>query len=296
MADLAFQWVDADGGVWDIENGSDITLLYGMKGRFAPVTGLVVQPLPSLPGQRFTDVKHAAAGVVVPVDFYGASDAGLRTSIRNWTYRLNPTRGDGRLRVTAPGGDQRELVCRYRAGLENMVEDTRTLGYRQIAVLDFTAEQPYWQDTADTSQSYNLLTTLATFFPFFPLRLSGSEIFAAPTVVNTGDVPTWPVWVITGPGSNPVLRNLTTGLSLSLTVTLAAGEYVVIDTRPFTASTPNGGTIFKNDGTNLFGQMSTLSQFWPLIVGSNTLSLEMTGAVANVSQMQLNFRRDFLST
>ncbi len=295
MADLAFQWIDAAGTAWDIENGTDITLMYGTAGRHMPLPAFVLQALPTQAGQRFADVRQASTTISVPVDFYGVSDTTLRASIRNWAHRLDPTRGDGRLRTTAPGGDQRELICRYSQGLEAAVEDDRTLGYRMLAVLDFVTEQPFWQDTSDTSTSYQLLSSLATFFPLFPLRLSGSEIFASATVVNAGDVEAWPVWVITGPGSMPVLVNQTTGKTFSLNTTLLAGDTVTVDTRPFTASNPRGKTITKSDGTNLYSQMNGPCALWPLAPGSNALSLQLTGASATLSKIQLNYRNRWLS-
>lgn len=289
MADLLIQWVDADGTATTIFPGSaDAKLMFGVSGRFAPSMIFVLERVPLQPGQRFRSVQHGTAVVQLPVDFYGPSAVALRASMRAWVYRLNPTRGTGRIRITAPGGDQRELVCSYSEGLDRAAEDAMDVINRIRSVLTFVTEQPYWQDASDTVQSWTLLSSLATFFPFFPLRLSGSEVFADATVTNDGDVAAWPVWTIGGPGSSPILRNLTTGDMLSLPVTLLAGESVTIDTRP------GAKTVTKQDGTSLFGSLAAGSSLWPLAQGSNSIRIEMSGATS-VSSVTLTWRRRWLS-
>jgi hypothetical protein len=102
-------------------------------------------------------------------------------------------------------------------------------------------------------------------------------------------VESWPVWTITGPGSSPILRNLSKNVFLSLPVTLLAGESVVIDTRP------GRKTVTKQDGSSLFGSLTQTSSLWSLLPASNSVRIEFTGALAGVSTVTLNFRRRYLS-
>jgi Phage tail protein len=288
MADTSMQWVDVGGVATEILDGTDVYVLPGLAGRMSPSMSFILQRVPLQPGQRFRDVRHGVAEVKVPVELYGATDTALRSSVRTWVHRLDPFRGDGKLRITAPAGDQRELICRCAEGLDQAVEDEGDVGHRLRAILRFVTEQPYWQDASDTVQTWTLLSSLATFFPLFPLRLSGSEVFADATVTNDGDVEAWPVWTIAGPGSSPILRNLTTGDLLSLPVTLLAGESVTIDTRP------GAKTVTKQNGTSLFGSLTATSSLWPLAQGSNSVRIEMSGATS-VSSVALNWRRRWLS-
>ena len=290
MPDGALVWVDASGASTAIRNGSDIDIATGVAGRFGPPIAMVVEEIPLQPGQRIRNVRHGPTKVALPILFHPASAAAGRASLRAWAHRLDPTRGDGRLQATSPSGDTRELVCRYAGGLEELAEDFYSDFYGAAkAVWHFTTEQPYWQDVSDTVQSWSLLSSLATFFPLLPLRLSGSEVFADATVDNSvGDVEAWPVWIVTGPGSNPILRNLTTGKLLSLPVTLSGGESVTIDTRPGVKM------VTKGDGTNLFGSLTSGSALWSLVQGSNSIRLEFTSATT-ASQIALNWRRRYLS-
>lgn len=291
MADQALVWIDAGGASNALRKGTDTATQPGASGRFSPPPLFIAERVPLQSGQRFRGILHGPLTVQVPIALYGPSATAFRASLRTWAHRLDPVRGDGRLRVTGPAGDQRELVCRCSSGLDQVAEDDHSdLGNNVSAVLQFQSEQPYWADAADTVQSWTLLASLATFFPFFPLRLSGSEVFADATVDNSAsDVAAWPVWTITGPGSNPILRNLTTGMVLNLPVTLLAGESVVIDTRP------GAKTVTKQDGSSLFGSLVSPPQLWPLAQGSNSIRIEMTGATAGVSSVQLNYRRLYLS-
>jgi hypothetical protein len=270
-------WIDPDGAT------TVLTTFLPVTGRFMPPIAFEEEGVPEQPGLRLRAVRHQAREFVIPVLLRADSDAELRAAIRDLVARMDPTRGDGIIRVTAPGGDQREIVCRYAGGLELTEEPAWR---SQKAAVVFRAHDPYWRATSDTQQIFESGDS-AGFFPFFPLRLTSSEIFADATVTNTGDVETWPVWTITGPGSAIVLRNLSTGKQLSLSVTLGGGESVVIDTRP------GAKTVTRSDGTNVFPALSAVSSLWPLRRGSNAVRVEMTSATAD-SSVTLAWRPRYL--
>lgn len=282
MAAEVFEWLDVDGA------STTLTALWDADGRFMPPPRRVDEVVPLQAGGRLRDVRHDVRDVRLKLHLDAASDTALRTSLRALLAALDPVRGDGRLRVTAPGGDQRELYCRYVGGLEMAEQGGQTAtATLQQAPLILRAVDPYWYDTATATATYTTGTP-ATFFPIFPIRLSSSEVFADATVTNDGDVEAWPTWTITGPGSGLVLRNLTTGKLLSLTQTLAAGDTVTIDTRPGVK------TVVLDDGTNLFGNLSATSSLWALQAGDNSLRVELASATAD-SQVIVSYRRRYLS-
>lgn len=82
-----------------------------------------------------------------------------------------------------------------------------------------------------------------------PLAVLGSGGFTAPVVapivvggggsstrpgwvVNAGDAPTWPRFVIAGPCSNPVVTQVETARVIALNGTIPAGQSITVDTRP----------------------------------------------------------------
>lgn len=282
------EWIDPTGAVtlcdvdWDAE------------GRFMPPVESQEDIVPGQPGSVPRDFRHMAREIKLKLTYTAASEPALRTLLRNTMYTSDPTRGEGIIRVTSPLGDVREIGCRYQSGLEMDESPGKSGPTMQQADVTFKAYDPYWRDPSDTSQSFTI-GTAPLFFPIFPIRLTASQIAVDDTVNNTGDVSSWPVWVITGPGSVISLQNLTTGRSTVLQSTvLGAGESVTIDTRP-SGIYPTGKTILRQDGTSLFGDQSNTSALWELVVGNNAVRLAMSGAVVGQSALSLNWRRRYLA-
>lgn len=281
----ALSFVDPSGVESPLHAGS-VEVEFGVEGRGMPPVESVIDVIPGQPGGRRRQTRFGVREVVLPLEVFGGSQSDLRGTLRSLARAFDPTRGDGRLVSTAPDGSVREIVCRYSSGME-LVEDLDLLGNVQRAGVVFSAVDPYWYDGAATAVTFG--PTQASFFPFFPLRLSASEVYADTEVDNEGDVESWPVWTIAGPGTSPVLRNLTTGKSLDLTgVVLGRGETVEIDTRP------GFKTVRRGDGTNLYPDLTATSSLWPLVEGHNSLRLELSATTAETS-FALNFHRRWLS-
>lgn len=276
-------WVDADGGSTTLE------VEWDASGRFAPKTVFDEDVVPGQPGARFRAVRHELREFVLPIWMVADTEALLRTAMRDMVARMDPTRGPGVIRTTTPVGDQREIACFYGAGLEMAEKLGQSSGpTMQLAPVMFRAYDPYWSAVSTTVQDFTI-GAMPSFFPFFPLRLTASEIAVDTTVTNSGDVDTWPVWTITGPGSGIVLRNLTTGKDLTPSgITLAAGQTVIIDTRPGVK------TVTRDDGTNLWPYLSNTSALWPLRRGVNSVRLEMS-ASTSASALRLSYKPRYLS-
>lgn len=277
-------WIDPDGATTIFSK-----VEYGINGRWFPSTVIDEEQVPGQPGSRLREVRHGPLEFVMPVWIQAGSATALRTALRNLVYAMDPTRGPGRIRVTAPGGDQRELACIVVDGLE-MAErlGSSSTPTDQKLVLAFRAHDPYWTAVSDIVQDFTI-GTQPSFFPFFPLRLTASEIAVDTTIDNGGDVDAWPVWTITGPGSGIVLRNLGTGKNLTPSgLTLAAGDTMVVDTRP------GAKTVTKGDGTNLWPFLTSASALWPLRRGPNAMRLEMATTTA-ASGLRLSYRPRYLS-
>jgi hypothetical protein len=61
-------------------------------------------------------------------------------------------------------------------------------------------------------------------------------------LTNEGDAPTWPVFTVAGPCSNPVITDVQSGRTIALSGTIPTGRTVTIDTRPGSRSvTWDGG-------------------------------------------------------
>lgn len=279
------EWISAEG------TSTELWVQPGASGRFGPPVVIQDEEVPGFAGSRFREVRHGPREFSLPLFIDATSEAAKRTALRTLIRQLDPTLGEGRLRVHAPTGDVREINCRVRAGLEGD-EDTGNAypGWQKIVPM-FRAFDPYWYDTMDTIATFTTGAT-ATFFPIFPIRLSSSQVFVDANVSNPGDLETWPQWEITGPGSSIVVRSLDTEEFTSFSsglgeFSLGAGEKLTIDTRPGIKS------VTGPNGENLWPYLSWDSALWPLIRGTNAVRVEMGGATTD-SSVKLVYRPRYL--
>ena len=115
-----------------------------------------------------------------------------------------------------------------------------------------------------------------------------STVYAQTVVTNPGDVESYPVWTIKGPGDTVRLVNQTSGKILNLGANvLAAGQTLVIDTRP-------GVKTILLDGVNVFNWLDVYSSLWPLESGDNSLMLQMSN-ITQISKIELTYTERYNS-
>lgn len=281
-------WIDPDGVETMLNGEGHYLAMIGRQGAFAPPVALVTQDVPMQPGAREKYVQIGQNDLRVPVLVTATTESELAAARRALAAAMNPARGLGAIRNTAPDGSVRDLFCRLVDGLRgDESEASRGPGWL-LAGLTFQAADPFWYDDQDTVQSFSAAAPL-TFFaaPFLPLKLSSGLISTGFSVQNTGDVECWPIWTITGPGTNPTLTNSTTGETLALTITLTAGQILTIDTRP------GKKTVVRENGSNQWGVVGSTSTLWALARGTNAIALSMTGTTS-ASQLQLAYKQRYL--
>lgn len=291
MTAQVFEWVDADGVPTTLSESWDF------DGRFMPEPTFSADALPGQDGSIFRSVRFQPREL--KITFWVREDCsggavGLREQMRALVRAMNPRRGAGKIRITNPGGDQREIECYYRDGL-GLPEQYGSTSSRTLQKVSGTwvAFSPFWEAPSPVVSDY-VTGDPVPFFPIFPLILSSSEIVVSDTIVNVGDVESWPTWKITGPGSGIVLTltSVTPQQSLDFgnagNLTLDVGEWVDVDT------SEGIKTVTKNNGTNLFRYLTNDSVFWPIPAGSSTFHLQMTGATTD-STLRLQYTPRYLS-
>lgn len=266
-----YVWTAADGTTVELSDRAAgyIVTADGTTGLRSPSYSFTTREYAGIDGADLVSLKAAAAtptlGLYVSATSYEQSRAKL-SSLRR---ALRPKAGIGTLAVSNDSGDTRTLACYYTGGLEDAV--IRPSSFK--AALKFLAPDPWWSGDQQTISVG--LGAGTTFFPFFPLVLAPSTVQGQFTVdLSDSDAPSWPIWTVTGPGSSLVLTNQTSGESLSLDVTLAAGQSLTVDTRPQVR------TVRRDDGVNLMPQVTpgTDPALWPLYEGVNSVSVSLTGA------------------
>ncbi len=126
--------------------------------------------------------------------------------------------------------------------------------------VEFEAAFPFLLSQTENSENITLAYGGGGKVPpdTMPMSLAadqGGKIYA----INNGNAIYYPTARISGPVTNPALRNNTTGKELRLTVTLASGEYIDLDFRK--------KTIFDNLGRNRYDIKS--GDWWHLQSGTN---------------------------
>lgn len=281
-------WIDVAGNLFSL---SDYTFQsYFAEGPLPPVgiygipTTIVEHDVPLQPGTREQWIHLAKNDIRFPLRIFGATPQLQDQNRRVLSEAMRPTRGVGILQHTADDGVVRQLNCREVSRLRDVAE--RGPGSIKVG-LQFTAADPFWYDVNWTTLTFTPAGAVAFFqTPFFPLHLSAGGLSSSFTVENAGQDVAWPVWQIVGPGINPTLTNLTTGQVLAATITLTAGQSLTIDTRP------NFLSVTREDGSQQWATIADTSSLWPLIVGSNAITLSMSGT-STASALSLQYKQRY---
>lgn len=122
-------------------------------------------------------------------------------------------------------------------------------------------------------------------FPLgFPLVFGASGVSGALQVENAGNVSTPPVLVVTGPVTNPILDNDTTGLAIhTRDCGLAAGDTLTLDVRRRTAVL--NGTTPRPDLVN-----ASLTTWWELRPGFNQIRMRGSAMASSQTELAVTFR------
>lgn len=290
-------WVEPNGIVHPLDGSEGVLLMEGSRGRGLPPIELVQDPAPFAGGAVLRDTYVRPRPLTFDMWFGGTSAAQFR-AVLDAAYRwFDPTRGDGRFRNRKADGTTRELWCRRSGGLEG--DEGKGKVFFQVDSITLEAtEDPYVYDTDETTVLFQVEDALGFFdAPFFPIKLLTSTVLGAVILNNNGHAEAWPVWTITGPGTNPTFRNNTTGMVTTVATSLVAGQQLIVDTRR-AARRPKDSrgrplpAVRDNLGGNLRYLLSS-QVMWPLAVGSNSLQVEMSGATAD-SLVELTYVRRWL--
>jgi hypothetical protein len=118
---------------------------------------------------------------------------------------------------------------------------------------------------------------------FFPVILAQSTVEGAFTFDINGDAPTWPTWIVDGPGEDLLIENKKTGDRIF--VSGRFDEQVTITTRPQVQDITSPSHM---DGS-LWDRVSIDSVLFPLSPGENEVAITMVGASAK-TQVQMTYQ------
>lgn len=176
-------------------------------------------------------------------------------------------RADGILRWTPTGKPTRRLVVRC---LEDPEDGGGFLKTFQAALVSRTAHSLSDIENVETLRALDAPEDGAAWsFPYeFPMTFGGGIASGSAFVTNDGDTDAFPVVRLTGPLTNPTIRNATTARDLALTISIPAGSFLLIDMANETVRM-NG-----DPAQSKIGAVSPLTaNFWALVEGTNEIRL-----------------------
>lgn len=129
-----------------------------------------------------------------------------------------------------------ETLMAYGHVTARAIPGTRKYGASKLAniSLQFTCSDPrkYSEEIRTLTIAFPDTTSTGLTYPLtYPLSYGTVTSTGAGTFNNAGDAPLPTIYTVYGPCSNPVITNSTTGNFVSFTIELAAGEYMVINTK-----------------------------------------------------------------
>lgn len=213
----------------------------------------------------------------VRVDADSMSEANrVREDLLRFLSPLDPR--ELTLRVQVPGRDRwREIPVHYAGGLEGDYDgDYR--GNTQAIGLELKSAEALWRGEPE-SEPFQVDAPTKSFLsltePFFPVLLADSTVAGRIQVDVAGDAPTSPLWTITPPGEDLLIRHAESGSEFFLEGYL--GETVNLDMsngRLWSASDPMGDLLWERVPADR-------GQLFQLTPGRNTIEFALVGSTAD---------------
>ena len=181
-----------------------------------------------------------------------AASASAHWDIRTTLRRIfRPSNTAIKLCWTLDNGSVRQIDVHF-AGDLTFSSDSR-LGYNQTAVVQLRAPDPTFYDPTQQAVIYGVGAGSGAFsFPLsWPASFGGSTVNQTKTIAYAGEWRTYPVVLIKGPITSPVITNVTTGDKLDFTgITVSAGDTYTID------CSSGVKTVVNASGTNKIADLS----------------------------------------
>lgn len=158
------------------------------------------------------------------------------------------------------------------------IESNRIIGNRASFVLEFTAVDPRIYAATESTDSTTIAAAAGgrqydrTYNVTYGASAGGFLV-----LTNDGNFPSRPFATITGPASNPRIENVTTGQTMRLALTVAAGDFVEVD---FDAR-----TIMLNGTASRYSSLTAASEWWELAPGNTEVRFRAddTGGELDIS-------------
>lgn len=227
------------------------------------------------PGDDYTDSRQ----IILSYELNAADNTTFAELVEELQRAYRPGGVEEPLVFRIPGvadGAKARVWCRPRRRV--MPIDVAWYYRLPIAQIELVATDPLIYADALSQGSCSLPSAGGglTFPLTFPRTYGAVSTGGTITAVNGGSFDTDVTFRIDGPAVNPRIESLTAGKTIAVNISLAAGEYLVIDTK--------ARTVLLGGTTSRYSFLDTDSRWFSLAPGTNEISFRAaTSTVATLT-------------
>jgi len=242
------------------------------------ITGL------DMPDVKSNEVSYAEAdGGYTDARFLSARTIGIQANVYDAVNNIDatldllkanfgPQLADQPFYLKYPNQAQRFINCKP-IQFKYDYDQGRRLGIMPINVVLYAGDPRVYSPEILVSTPLPAPSGAGLAFPLvFPLDFGAASTGGTLEIVNLGNHKTYPIFVIHGPATNPIVRNNTTGEQVQFNLVLAAGDTLTIDMRLH--------SVLLNGTASRRGTVLGVPQWFGLQPGNNEIQFSATTSAA----------------
>lgn len=231
----------------------------------------------SHPGDDFVDVRQ----VVLTYELYTADNTAFAAAVEALQLAYRPGGDEEPLVFQIPGvadGAKARVWCRPRR--RQMPINLEWFHRIPIAIVEMVATDPLVYANTESEGSATLPSAGGgmTFPETPPITFGTVSTGGTITAVNGGSFDTGITFRVDGPATDPRIESLTAGKTIAVNITLATGEFLVIDTK--------ARTVLLGGTTSRYSFLDATSRWFDLAPGSNEITFRASTATAATLTMR----------
>lgn len=276
MVNVTYSLEGSNGDVI-VFDSTDYVLKTGILGFGIPPTSVRIEESAG-DGGVWRHTKRLARDLDLPITVFGTDRGDVQAKLRRLGTLLQDAGGAPKLRATYLDGTSVFISVHYTGGGETNY-DNNSSGLTWAGwTVSLRAPNPFWLSGIEEQFSIGTGGSGRGLLPqLTKMKVSSSSTLGVVTVINAGDVSTFPVWAITGPVKNLLITNGTQAFSFA---DVFSGEVITINTET--------ATVTNADGENLYARLGTAPKLFTLPPGTTGINVTGTDTDQNFN-IQLTY-------
>jgi hypothetical protein len=267
LVNVTYSLEGSNGDVIAFDN-VDYVLKTGILGFGIPPTAVRIEESAG-DGGVWRHTKRLARDLDLPITVFGTDRGDVQTKLRRLGTLLQDAEGAPKLRATYYDGTSVFISVHYTGGGETNYDNSSSGLTWAGWTLSLRAPNPFWKSGILEEFSISTGGTGRGLLPQLTrMKVSSSSTLGVVTIINAGDVATFPVWQITGPVKDLVI---TDGVRQFSFANVFSAEVITIDTET--------ATVTNADGENLYARLGSAPKLFTLPPG--TTGINVTGTDTN---------------